>query len=50
MVLLELGVLAQRNEQKLLGAMRPRPHIYMFFKAQESRLLFSLESPNFLEI
>ncbi|MEY3646773.1 MAG: hypothetical protein RL127_1481 [Bacteroidota bacterium] len=50
MVLLELGVLPQRNKKWDLETMRPRPHIYMFFKAQESRLLFSFESPNFLEM
>ncbi len=50
MVLLKLGVLPQRNKQKKHEAMRPRPHIYMFFKAHESRLLFPFESPNFLEI
>ncbi len=50
MVLAELGLMPQRNKQKKLETMRPRPHIYMFFKAQESRLLFPFESPNFLEM
>ncbi len=50
MDLLELEVRLQRNVNYHPLTMRPRPHIYMFFNAQESRLLFSLDNPNFFEI
>ena len=50
MDLLERGVRLQRNANYHPLAMRPRPHIYMFFNAQESKLLFSFDNPNFFEI
>ena len=45
--ILELELELQRNNLNDLHTMRPGSHFYMFFSAQESRLLFSLESPSF---
>lgn len=50
MNLLERGVFLQKNANFLPMTMRPGPHIYIFFNAQESRLLFSFDKPNFFEI
>lgn len=45
--ILELELELQRNNLNDLHTRRPESHIYMFFKAQESKLLFSLDKPNF---